>query len=150
MSRSLRLHTLREILGRRPAATQDELVESLADAGLTVTQATVSRDLSAIGAVRGADGYQLPDQLGVASAVQDPEAVATAVRTHAISVARADSLVVVRTAPGHANVLAAELDTARPDGMVGCIAGDDTIFIATPSGKRAGELTALFNEMLEG
>lgn len=150
MSRTLRLHTLREILGRRPVSTQDELVDSLADAGLEVTQATVSRDLSAIGAVRGPDGYRLPDQIGMSQANRHPESVAPAMRAHAISVARADALVVVRTAPGHANVLAAELDAARPEHMVGCIAGDDTVFIATPSSKRAGELFGTLTEMLEG
>lgn len=149
MSRSLRLHTLREILARQTVATQDELVDSLATAGVQVTQATVSRDLASIGAVRGPDGYRLVDHLGIATLPRDSAHLGSAFRSHAVSVSKADALVVVRTAPGHADVLATALDNARPPGMVGCIAGDDTIFIATPSSKRAADLTCTLAGMLE-
>jgi len=150
MSRLHRQYTLREILASRPAVTQEELVESLAEAGLRVTQATVSRDLAAIGAVRGPGGYRLADPASAVGTLAEDDRVEHALREHAMSVSRADALVVVRTAPGHANVVAAELDAARPEGMVGCIAGDDTIFIATPPARQAGELARDFLSMIEG
>lgn len=147
MSRSHRHAVLTRILRDRPAATQEQIVEALHAAGERVTQATVSRDLSAIGAVRGPSGYQLPDRPPARGV---PGRLAAVVREHAVSAQPAATLVVVRTAPGHASVIASELDAAPPPGMVGCVAGDDTVVIATPSSGDAGALTAQLNEWLEG
>lgn len=141
------------MLADSPATTQHALVEGLEAAGMAVTQATVSRDLAAIGAVRGPDGYRLPEQVGGGVAVAPPRAegrLAGVIREHAISVEPAAGLVVLRTAPGHANFVASELDAARPLGMVGCIAGDDTIFIATGSEREAGRLVRRLEGMMEG
>lgn len=156
MSRIRRHHTIREILADHPASTQEELVDGLAAAGLQVTQATISRDLAAIGAVRGPEGYLLPDQAGgvaVRTATRASpiaaDRLSPVIRQHAIDATRADSIVVLRTAPGHANFVASELDAVRPRNMVGCIAGDDTIFIATPSAKAAGALAESFQRMME-
>ncbi len=154
MSRVRRQALLRELLADSPATTQHALVEGLESAGMSVTQATLSRDLAAIGAVRGPDGYRLPDQVGGgAVAVAPPRAegrLAGVIREHTISVEPAAGLVVLRTAPGHANFVASELDAARPPGMVGCIAGDDTIFIATGSEREAGRLVRRLEGMMEG
>lgn len=114
----------------------------LAEEGVEVTQATVSRDLAALGAVRAAGGYRLPDDPtpGVGG-----ESLSRALRAHAVGFDLAATLVVVRTAPGHAPALASEIDRARPTGMVGCIAGDDTIFVATPSSAEARGLLAVLS-----
>ena len=152
MSRTRRHHTLRELLAAKPASTQEELVGGLADEGLAVTQATVSRDLAALGAVRGPSGYSLPDLNGGLSArpsTAGGDRLAAIARRHLIIATRADALVVLRTAPGHANFVASELDAVRPDGMIGCIAGDDTIFVATPSRAAARTLAASLSAMME-
>lgn len=71
-------------------------------------------------------------------------------REHALVITAAASLVVIRTAPGHANFVASEIDASRPEGMVGCLAGDDTIFIATQSDKAAAGITCIFNAIIQG
>lgn len=148
MSRTQRHALLVEIIRDRPGSTQESLVEALAESGVEVTQATVSRDLAAIGAVRGPGGYRLPDQSDARPSTDDPaERLGRVLREHAVSFDPAATLVVVRTAPGHAQVLATELDRARPAGMVGCVAGDDTIFVAAPSEREAGRLLRRLSEM---
>ena len=146
MPRSRRHAVLIRILKDRPAATQEQIAAALHAAGEPVTQATVSRDLAAIGAVRGPGGYRLP---GGPGPVSRQDRLAPTIREHAVSVEPAASLVVIRTAPGHASVIASELDAARPVGMVGCVAGDDTVMIATPSARAAGALVAHLISFLE-
>ncbi|USN99417.1 MAG: arginine repressor [Phycisphaeraceae bacterium] len=146
MSRARRHAVLSRILRDRPAATQEQIAAALNAAGEPVTQATVSRDLAAIGAVRGPGGYQLPDLPAPAG----QRRLAPTFREHAVSVEPAANLVVVRTAPGHASVIASELDAARPAGMVGCVAGDDTVMIATPSAGDAAALTEHLIACMEG
>jgi transcriptional regulator of arginine metabolism len=124
-------------------------VNGLAESGISVTQATVSRDLAAIGAVRSSEGYRLPDQDSVSSSTGDPIQLKAILRDHVLDVLPAASLVVIHTAPGHANFVASQIDATRPKGMVGCLAGDDTIFIATPSNKAASTLAELLGNALE-
>lgn len=151
MSRARRHSILKDLLAESPASTQDALVSGLAEAGIDVTQATVSRDLAAIGAVRGSDGYRLPDSTtAVASRPGDASDLRWVLRDHVIRVTPAASLVVIHTAPGHANFVASEIDAIRPDGMVGCLAGDDTIFIATPSNASATSLAQQLSQAIEG
>jgi len=136
-----------QILESGDPQTQEAIVEALGEMGIRATQATVSRDLNALGAVRGADGYQL-------AGASNPNPLMSSdleklVALHAISVHPADSLVVIKTAPGHAQLLAVGFDRTPPGEVVGCLAGDDTIFLATTSRKSAGvvvgQLTALMN-----
>ena len=151
MNRARRLDTLTRILRDRPAATQAELAEALRQAGVRVTQATVSRDLAAIGAVRGPGGYRLDGgRPGAAPGVGGAgERLGAAIRQHVVSIERAASLVVVRTIPGHASVVASALDAAMPAGMVGCVAGDDTVMIAAVSAGAAGGLCRSLTASLE-
>jgi transcriptional regulator of arginine metabolism len=99
--------------------TQGELVRALADQGHEVTQATVSRELAQLG-VRKVEGvYRLPPSptLGVPVHVFVPTAQ--------------DCLVVVKTEPAFAMVLAQAVDDAGLSGVIGTVAGDDTVFVAT-------------------
>ncbi|MHC5004176.1 MAG: arginine repressor [Planctomycetota bacterium] len=139
MSKIQRRHRILERLRRGPIASQEELVAELAAAGEVVTQATVSRDLRAIGAVKGADGYVVPEALGAAPRAARDE-LGRAVRERVVDLALADSIVVIRTMPGHANAVATVFDDARPAGLVGTVAGDDTIFLACTSRAAARAL----------
>ena len=109
--------------------------------GIDVTQATLSRDLTELGVVKGPGGYMLP---GAAPAPTTPadrtDALASALRQHLVSVARGGTTVVVRTPSGHANSLAVEIDRAGLPGVLGTIAGDDTIFLATADQDAAATL----------
>ena len=149
MSRNSRRHLLSRLLSAGPVQTQEQLACALSKAGEVTTQATVSRDLAAIGAVRGPNGYSLPSTFESSSHVFG-SSLKTALQRHLFSRTIAGAMVVLRTAPGHAPLLASKLDATPPEGMVGCIAGDDTIFIATSSAAAAKSLVRALDAMQEG
>ena len=145
MSQMRRRHLIGEILSRGPVASQDALLAALRAAGEEVTQATVSRDIRALGVVKGPSGYALPgDVPGVVSnghaAARGLDELGRVLRQHVLRVLPAEALVVLRTAPGHASIVGAALDQSPPAGMVGSISGDDTVFIATSSRTSARTL----------
>lgn len=145
--RQQRRKDLVRILRAGQAHSQEEIVEALRAAGHDVTQATVSRDLRDVGAVKvpAASGaiYRLPDEVP-RSATGDLMA-RSLVRTlsdFAIDILPAASLVVLRTAPGHAAAVARAIDLSDQTTVLGTVAGDDTIFVATPSEAAAKALAA--------
>ncbi|MEC7128916.1 MAG: arginine repressor [Planctomycetota bacterium] len=135
MPRDARRHLLTQLLNAGSVRTQEELATALADAGEAATQATVSRDLAAIGAVRGPGGYSLPGGFTPSAPVFGAP-LETALQRHLFTRTIAGTMVVLRTAPGHASLLASKLDATPPEGMVGCIAGDDTILSPPPPPPR--------------
>lgn len=133
------------------ACTQDEIAEALAQSGQLVTQATVSRDLAALGAVRGPDGYQLVSTMSAQPTKSTSKnELSDLVSTHAIYAKLAHAMVVIRTAPGHAQMLAGAFDRWPLDGVIGSVAGDDTIFLATSSPKSASQVLALLEHFIDG
>jgi transcriptional regulator of arginine metabolism len=125
---SQRRDAIRELLTRKPAATQASLVRALENLGFGATQSSVSRDLRELGAVKTASGYELPS--GAAAGDEQVAAVADLLR----SITPAGSnLLVVRTGIGAAQRVGLALDRSGWPGMVGTIAGDDTVFVATES-----------------
>lgn len=145
--RSSRLKDVVGILRRGHAATQQEIVTELRAAGHDVTQATVSRDLQEIGAVKVRAGgmleYRLPDEVPRTTGSELMERnLRRTLRDFALDVKPADSVVVVVTAPGHASAVARAIDLAGVEAVVGTVAGDDTIFVATPGAEPARALAA--------
>ena len=114
--------------------SQEELVARLAAAGLTATQATVSRDLEAIGAVKARSGYVLE---AWQSAPKD-ERLGRILAEWVTEIIAAGPLLVLKTPPGSANLVANAIDEARLDTIAGTIAGDDTIFVALADGVLPG------------
>ncbi|MBL0927933.1 MAG: arginine repressor [Phycisphaerales bacterium] len=145
---SRRRRLIADLLGRRNVSSQEDLRQQLAGHGVRATQGTLSRDLRALGVVKGPQGYILPlgGPMPMPSEGQDDawRGVEPAVRQHLVSADSAGNLIVLRTAPGHAQALASELDRRPPRGVVGTVAGDDTIFVATRSATIAGGLLAKF------
>lgn len=128
MSAQERRDALAAIIRADPIASQESLSQRLRAAGHEVTQATVSRDLEALGAIRSKIGgklaYLLPG---------DPEEsseLSRILEEWRVSVEVAGNLIIMRTRPGSAHVVAAALDTAALPDIAGTIAGDDTLFIA--------------------
>ncbi len=136
MSEDRRRQLIERAIRDNPVQSQAALAETLQEHGVETTQATVSRDLAAMGVLRGPNGYVIPDGAGLPVESSADTAV-DSIRRHVLSARPADALVVLRTAPGHANLVAVELDRWPPKGVVGCIAGDDTIFLATTSQSAA-------------
>jgi transcriptional regulator of arginine metabolism len=124
-----RRRLVRSILTRGPVSSQAELREALAHEGFDVTQATVSRDLDAIGAVRVKNGNGTTYALGPSTRTAERVALYQAIDEFVISVAVSANLVVLHLPPGAAQFVASRIDAASIEGIVGTIAGDDTILI---------------------
>jgi len=139
----------REAVGRilraGRVATQEELLAALRAEGFQATQATLSRDLARLGARRVSrpDGsyYEVGDGA--------PASVAAAVSGLVSAVATNGSLVVIRTLPGSAPAVARAIDLARLPGVLGTIAGDDTVFVAPARGRGAGSLSGRLAGLFE-
>lgn len=145
-TRTARQALIRIILAEGTVKSQSELRMLLKQQGISVTQATLSRDLDELRAVkvRNSDGqqiYRVPDEVELLTTAQGamaqlerwcPEVL--------VSAQRALNQLVLRTPPGAAHILAAGIDKAMIDGVLGCIAGDDTILVITVSDERAEKL----------
>jgi len=146
MSRTQRQRRIVELLGAHAVHSQGELSDLLVAEGTEVTQATLSRDLVELGAVKVRRGralvYAVPGEGGELPAVGTiGDAASARLRRTCeellVSATPAQSLVVLRTPPGAANYLASAIDQARDPEVVGTIAGDDTIMIVTAGAKQA-------------
>ncbi len=133
------------ILRAGRVSTQEEILDGLRREGFRVTQATLSRDLARLSARR----VSRPD--GVRYEVGDgaPSTAAAAVSGLVTEVATNGSLVVIRTAPGSAPAVARAIDLARLPGVLGTIAGDDTVFVAPSRGRGAGALSGRLAGLFE-
>src|SRR5262245_18769732 len=122
--------------------SQAELRELLRRRGIAAAQPTLSRDLRELGLAKSPQGYLAPEapvaQFAPAALLEDK--LRRALRTFALSVRAAGSLVVVKTPPASAHPVARALDEAQLAGVVGTIAGDDTVFVATPGDGAARTL----------
>jgi len=128
-----RLEVLRELLSHGALSTQDELREELEARRFEVTQSTISRDLRRLGAVKTIDSngrtvYRLSSEAAATLS-------STSLRDLVLSILSNGSTIVIRTAPGSASLVAVHLDRLQPGGILGTIAGEDTIFVAPPNLK---------------
>ena len=137
---------IRRLLEQERIASQDQLRKRLAAHGVRAQQATLSRDLHEIGVVKAPDGYALPETM-ISTPPADLNGLARTAGQYLLGVERGGNLVVIRTGPGRAQPFALEVDNARLEGVMGTIAGDDTIFIAAKSERDAGRLTKFFSNL---
>lgn len=134
--RSRRQKAIAELIRTGSAGSQDEVTSKLAALGYAVTQATVSRDLEQIGAVKvkrgGVLAYALPDQISGSD-------WAAARLEHILSewvqsVEAAGNLIVLKTPPGSAHLVGLALDQSHLPEIAGTVSGDDTLFLAVRDG----------------
>jgi transcriptional regulator of arginine metabolism len=139
-----RQRVIADLIRSDSLSSQEELAERLGVLGFAVTQATISRDLEQIGAVKvrraGQLSYALPDQLRPPSAMP----LESTVRQWASAIDVAMNLVVIKTPPGSAHLIGVALDQSEIPAVVGTICGDDTIFVACRSTEHARELASFF------
>jgi transcriptional regulator of arginine metabolism len=144
-----RRHAITDLIRTRAAGSQDELAEQLGRLGFTVTQATISRDLEQLGAVKtrrdGRLSYSLPSGAGGGSS-----RLAAVLREWVLSVVTAGNLVVIRTPPGSAHLVGVALDDAGLPDIAGTICGDDTVFAATAGAQPALAIAAQLDAMRMG
>jgi transcriptional regulator of arginine metabolism len=129
-------------------SSQEELAERLAGLGFAATQATISRDLEQIGAVKirraGRLAYALPDEGASASA--EPH-LAAVLRDWVRSIRVAGNLVVIKSPPGSAHLIGVALDRSDLPNVVGTICGDDTVFVALAEAAQAADLAEKLREL---
>lgn len=152
-SRAARQQVIVDILSARPVRSQTELLDLLQEAGIDVTQATLSRDLVDVGAEKVRQGknlvYAVPAEGGERAvrpaAGPRAESSRLAQRCHELLVSAQTSgnLVVLRTPPGAANFLASGIDHVLVPGVLGTIAGDDTIMVITTGNQASLEVADL-------
>ena len=134
-----RQRALADIIRADALTSQDELVERLGARGFAATQATISRDLEQIGAVKVRRGGQLSYALPEEGRSAAPR-LSSVFRDWVRSVEPAGNLVVIKTPPGSAHLIGVALDQSDFPEIVGTICGDDTVFIAC---RTAGEADTL-------
>lgn len=149
VSRAGRLATLRQLLTEARYASQAELIDALGDEGISVSQPTLSKDLLELGAVRqraatGALVYATPQHddegLALSKLAKLCSEILQAIR-------HAGSQIIIRTPPGAAQYLASHLDVASPRGVLGTIAGDDTVLVIAIDDDSAETLVGAISEM---
>lgn len=134
LTRNQRHQAILALLEQGPVPSQEALVQALGTQGLGVNQATLSRDLKSLGAVKGPGGYQL-----LRGSVRKESPLEEALATWVDSVAVALNQVVLKTPPGGAQPLAVALDGAQLPNLLGTLAGDDTVLCILASEKAAQE-----------
>lgn len=131
MSKSYRHGQILKLIRTQSVRTQDELAQELKKIGIGTTQVTLSRDLRELRLAKTPDGYR----------EMEPEEVGPQLRLLAAEflqdIRTAQNLIVLKTAPGHANSVAVALDSEEWPEVVGTIAGDDTILVIAPDNATA-------------
>ena len=150
-ARARRQKAIADLLRSEPIASQEEVTARLAAQGLAITQATVSRDLEQLGAVKvkrgGALSYALPDQIGDSdwAAGRLQRIVADWVQ----SIEPAGNMLVFRTPPGSAHLVGAAIDQARLPEIAGTVSGDDTLFLVVRDGFAALDVKQKFQSLAD-
>jgi transcriptional regulator of arginine metabolism len=145
-----RLRAVAELIRTEVLASQEEVAGRLSSLGFSVTQATVSRDLEQLGALKvrrdGHISYALPDQTAAAPSPA-PSRLATVIRDWVRSVDLAANLAVLKTPPGSAHLVGVALDEAALPEVVGTICGDDTLFVACRTSEDAAAFARTLNSL---
>ena len=137
LTKHQRQHRIARLLAAQPVSSQGQLVELLGVDGVEATQATVSRDLEELGAVKvrlpgGDTVYALPEL--PAQQIAPADHLRRVLGEWAVEIAASGNLVLLRTPPGCAHVVASALDRGGLDGVLGTVAGDDTILVVVAEG----------------
>ena len=147
-----RQRAVADLIRANALASQDEVASRLAGLGFEVTQATVSRDLEQLGALKvrrdGRISYALPDQIPANGATASR--LASVLRDWVRSIDVAATIVVLKTPPGSAHLVGVALDESPFAEIVGPICGDDTIFAACRSTGDAEALAAKLKAVPSG
>lgn len=153
ISKTQRQHRLSKILEEHAVSGQQQLVDLLATEGVTATQATVSRDLDDLGAIKvrvpgGETVYAIPELPKDQVAPEDH--LRRVLGDWAVEVSHSGNLVVLRTPPGSAHVVGSAIDRAGLSEILGTVAGDDTLIVVATEevggaalARRLGDLAGL-------
>lgn len=146
--RSRRERAIIELIARRPLATQAELMAALQDYDIEATQATVSRDIRRLGLVKeplpeGGFRYTAAPERGSKRSPRRPS-----VSSFVLGFTAVESLLGVRTLPGHAMTVATAIDEMALPTVAGTIAGDDTVLVLLEAAEGRDDVRAALDEFL--
>jgi transcriptional regulator of arginine metabolism len=150
VSKRQRQHKIAQYLEKDAITSQAQLVELLAADGIVATQATVSRDLEDLGAVKvrvsgGDTVYAIPQLPKDQPAPEDH--LRRVLGEWVGEIAHSGNLVVLRTPPGSAHVVGSALDRAALDGILGTVAGDDTLIVVASEATGGAELARRLSDL---
>jgi transcriptional regulator of arginine metabolism len=147
-----RQHRIAKILESQPVTNQVQLVELLADEGIIATQTTVSRDLEELGAMKvrlpgGESAYALAE-IPIQQIVSGDH-LRRVLGEWVVDMAASGNLVVLRTPPGCAHVVASALDRSAMTGLLGTVAGDDTVLLVVAEEEGGTTMVERLQAMVE-
>lgn len=150
MSKVQRQQTIARLIEQHQVTNQPQLVELLEAEGIAATQATVSRDLDDLGAVKvrvpgGATVYAVPEL--ATERVAPVDQLRRVMGEWVAEVTHSANLVIVRTPPGCAHVVASALDRSGLEGLLGTVAGDDTMLCVATEEIGGPALAASLREL---
>lgn len=149
-NKTQRQHKITRFLENESVTSQAQLVDLLAGDGVVATQATVSRDLDELGAVKvrvpgGETVYAIPEL--PKDQVTTDDHLRRVLGDWVADVAHSGNLVVVRTPPGSAHVVGSAVDRAGLPGILGTVAGDDTLIIVAAAGAGGAKVARQLSEL---
>jgi transcriptional regulator of arginine metabolism len=148
MTRAARQARIVELIRDRAVHSQTELLGLLEAEGIATTQATLSRDLDELGALKVRGAYVIPDDGSPVRGVEGGTARLARLLGELLTTADASgNLAVLRTPPGAAHYLASALDRAALNYIVGTIAGDDTLMVVAREPLTGAELVARLRDL---
>ncbi|MCY4069430.1 MAG: arginine repressor [Acidimicrobiaceae bacterium] len=150
MSKTARQHLILGLLSEHSVTSQQQLVDLLADAGVSATRATASRDLEELGAVKvriagGSTAYAIPEH--PVARIAPEEHLRRVLGDWVADVGASGNLVMVRTPPGSAHVVASALDRAGLEEILGTVAGDDSLIVVAGEGVSGAELAGRLRDL---
>jgi transcriptional regulator of arginine metabolism len=150
LAKPQRQHRVARLLAEHAVTSQAQLVDLLAAEGVSATQATVSRDLEDLGAIKvrvggGETVYAIPELPSQQRAPEDH--LRRVFSEWVVEVAHSANLVVLRTPPGSAHVVASALDRSGLPGVLGTVAGDDTLVVVVAEQVSGAGMAAQLAEM---
>lgn len=153
LSKTQRQHLLAKLLAAHAVSSQEQLVALLAAEGVAATQATVSRDLDDLGAIKVRAGggdtvYAIPELPKDQRAPH--ELLRRALADWVVECTSSGNLVVLRTPPGTANVVGSALDRSALPEVLGTVAGDDTVLVIAAEGHGGAELAEQLRAVASG
>ena len=150
LAKPQRQHRVARLLAEHAVTSQGQLVELLAAEGVASTQATVSRDLEDLGAIKvrvggGETVYAIPELPSEQRAPEDH--LRRVFSEWVVEVAHSANIVVLRTPPGSAHVVASALDRTGLPGVLGTVAGDDTIMVVVTEDTSGADTARGFSDL---
>ena len=149
LGKNQRQHRIAQMLRQESVSSQDHLVELLAAEGVAATQATVSRDLDNLGAVKvptgGGSVYAIPELPSEQVAPDDH--LKRVLGEWVVAVGCSQNLVVLNTPPGSAHVVGSAIDRSAVHGVLGTVAGDDTVLVVATEEAGGRTVADLFRSL---